>query len=89
MCNKNDFFIGDIVEWNSKTILLRDTKTKTETRVLLHDADNLARLIGRKRNHVWLGIQDAVLTDVQWIRKSGRGVTLRYSPQADRWFNYI
>lgn len=30
MCNKNDFFIGDIVEWNSKTILLRDAKTETE-----------------------------------------------------------
>ncbi len=84
-----DFFIGDIVEWDARTILVRDAKTKIETRVLLHDADNLIRLIGRKRKHVWLGIQDETLTDVQWIRKSGRGVTLRYFSQAGRWFNYI
>lgn len=89
MCLKYDFFIGDIVEWNSKTILLRDTKTNTIFRVLLHDADGLARLIGRKRNRLWLRIDDAMLTDVQWIRKSGRGVTLRYFQQADRWFDYI
>lgn len=84
-----DCFIGDIVEWDDKTILLRDTRTKTETRVLFYDAENLARLVGRKRKHVWLGVEDNTLTDVQWIRKNGRGVTLRYFPQAKRWFNYI
>lgn len=89
MCQKFDSFFGDIVEWNSKTIVVRDTKTKTETRVLLHDADNLARLLGRKRKCVWIGIEDATLTNVQWIRKSGRGVTLRYFPQAGRWFDCI
>lgn len=89
MCQKYDSFIGDILEWNSKTMLLRDTRTKTETRVLLHDADGLARLIGRKRKCVWVGIKDATLTDVQWTRKSGRWVTLRYFPQAESWFNYI
>lgn len=84
-----DFFIGDIVAWDGRTILLLDTRTKTLTTVLLHDADNLAKLIGRKRKHVWLGVEDNTLTDVQWIRKSGRGVTLRYFSQAKRWFNYI
>lgn len=86
MCN---FLIGDIVAWDSKTILLHDTRENTEYRVLLYDADNFAKLIGRKRKCVWLGVEDNTLTDVQWIRKSGRGVTLRYFSQAKRWFNYI
>lgn len=84
-----DFFIGDIVAWDGRTVLLLDTRTKTLRTVLLHDADNFAKLIRRKRKHVWLGVEDNTLADVQWIRKSGRWVTLRYFSQAKRWFDYI
>lgn len=84
-----DCFTCDIVAWDGRTILLLDTETKTLTTVRLRDADNLTELLGRKRKRVWVKVEDGMLTDVQWVRKSGRYVTLRYFPQAGRWFNYI
>lgn len=82
-----DSFFADIVAWDGKTMLLRDTRSNTEYRVLLHDADGFTRLIGRKRKYVWVGIDDATLAHVQWIRKDGVGITLRYWTQANKWFH--
>lgn len=81
-----DSFFADILEWDGRTVLLRDTRSNYQYRVLFHDADGFTRLIGRKRKCVWVGIDDATLTHVQWIRKNGIGVTLSYWTQANKWF---
>lgn len=83
MCDR---FFADILEWDGRTVLLRDNRSKTTYRVLLHDADGFTRLIGRKRKCVWVGIDDSTLTYVQWIRKNGLGITVSYWTQANKWF---
>lgn len=83
MCDR---FFADILEWDGRTVLLRDNRSKTTHSVLLHDADGFTRLIGRKRKCVWVAIDDATLTYVQWIRKNGLGVTVSYWTQANKWF---
>lgn len=85
MCQKDSFF-ADIISWDGRTMLLRDTRTKTLTTVLLHDADGFTKLIGRKRKCIWVSIDDSTLTYVQWIRKNGLGITVSYWTQANKWF---
>lgn len=80
-----DSFFADILEWDGGTMLLRDTRSNYQYRVLLHDADGFTRLIGQKRKCVWVVIADATLAHVQWIR-NGHGVTLSYWTQANKWF---
>lgn len=81
-----DSFFADILEWDGRTMLLRDTRTNSLYRVLLHDADGFTRLIGRKRKCVWISIDDATLTHVQWIRNNDIGVTVSYWKEANKWF---
>lgn len=85
MCQKDCFF-ADIMAWDGRTVLLRDTRSNHQYRVLLHDADGFTRLIGRKRKRVWIAVDDATLTYVQWIRKNGLGVTVSYWKEANKWF---
>lgn len=85
MCQKDSFF-ADILEWDGRTMLLRDTRMNHQYRVMLYDADGFTRLIGRKRKCVWVGTDGATLTHVQWIRNNGIGVTLRYWKEANKWF---
>lgn len=82
MCDR---FFADILAWDGRTVLLLDNRTKTLTTVLLHDADGLAQLLGRKRKNVWVGIDDSTLRHVAWVA-GGRGTELHYSRDTNKWY---
>lgn len=84
MCQKDSFF-ADILEWDGRTMLLRDTRMNHQYRVQLYDADGFAQLLGRKRKNVWVEIDDATLRHAAWV-SGGRGVELRCSNDAKKWY---
>lgn len=86
MCKKNEVFIGNIVSWDDKTILMSDMGI--ETRAIVHDASGLRELLGRKRKRMWLRVEDAALREIQWV-SGGRGVELRCSRDTNMWYRRV
>lgn len=87
MCRKNEVFIGNIVSWDDKTILMADMGV--ETRAIVYDASGLRKLLGRKRKHVWLRVEDATLREIQWVSGGTGGVELHCSRDADKWYRRV
>lgn len=86
MCKKNEVFIGNIVSWDDKTILMSDMGI--ETRAIVHDAIGLRKLLGRKRKCMWLRVEDAALREIQWV-SGGRGVELHCSRDTNMWYRRV
>lgn len=87
MCKKNEVFIGNIVSWDDKTILMSDMGI--ETRAIVYDASGLRKLLGRKRKHVWLRVEDATLRHVSWVSGGRGGVELHCSRDTNKWYRRV
>lgn len=87
MCKKNEVFIGNIVSWDDKTILMSDMGI--ETRAIVHDAIGLRNLLGRKRKRMWLRVEDAALREIQWTDGKGHGMELRCSRDTNMWYRRV
>lgn len=83
------FFFADIVEWTKWSIVLEHRISHcvvTQRHVRLEDVDGFARLLGRKRKHVWVVIVDNALQHVAWVDGRRGGTELNCSRDTNKWY---